>query len=141
MSFVLHPFVDGKRRNAYPRQAEMIGAVEVSCLRPRIRTNRQPELLCGRLHRRIKRRPLRARNFHFLWRAQRLHIVIIQIQRNLSRRNRRMLSQILRSQQSLLFRRDRSKQNRAPRLLRRRPKGARQLQQDAAARRIVDQRH
>src|ERR1700686_3556084 len=64
--------------------------------------------------------------------SERLHVVVIQIQRNLSRRNRRMLSQILRSQQSLLLGRNRRKQNRTVRFLRRSSKRPRQLNQNAA---------
>src|SRR5258706_7399387 len=59
VTFELHPFVDRERRNAYARQAEMIGAVEVSSLGTRIWTNRQPEFFRSRLHPRIECRSFR----------------------------------------------------------------------------------
>src|SRR5208283_805002 len=99
----LHSFIDRERRNAHPRHAEMIRSVEMPRLRQRIRSNRQPELLRRSLYPGIKRSPLRPRNLNILRSSQRLHVVVIQIQRNLPRRNRRMLSQILRPQQPLLL--------------------------------------
>src|ERR1700678_581741 len=60
VTFELHSFVHRERWDANARQAEVIGAVEVTRLRARIRTNRQAEFFRGRLHPRIERCPLRS---------------------------------------------------------------------------------
>src|ERR1700688_3556901 len=55
VTFELHSFIDRKRRNTHARQTEMIGAIKMSGLGPRIGTNRQPELFRRCLHPRIER--------------------------------------------------------------------------------------
>ena len=94
----------------------MIGAVEVTGLGTRIGADRQTKFFRRRLNLRIKIRALGAGDFDFLRRSQWLHIVVVQIERDLSRRNWRMLAQILRAQQALFFGRHRSEQNRTTRL-------------------------
>ena len=116
--FIFHALIDRERGNPDARQAEVIGAIIVSGLGMGIRTNGQPKFLRHGLHHGIKRSPLRSGNFHFLRRAERRHVVIVEVEADLAGRNRRMLAQIFRSQQTLLFRRNRSKQNRPPRFLR-----------------------
>src|SRR5579859_1020848 len=115
MSSKLHPFVDRKRGNPNPRQAEMIGAVEVSRLGPDIWPDGQPKLLRRGLNKRIETGSLRARNLYVLRCAQGFYIVVIQVQGNLAGRDRRMLGKVLRAEQSLLFRRYSRKQDRSPR--------------------------
>src|SRR5579862_6077293 len=94
----LHSLIDGKRWNAYPRQAEMIGTVKVSSLRTGVRANVQAKFFGGRLHPGIKRSSLRSSNLNFFRSADRLHVIVIKVERDLSRRKRRMLPQKLRSQ-------------------------------------------
>ena len=111
VSLELHAFADREGRDADAGQTEMVGAVEVSGLGARIGTDRQPEFLRGGLHRRIEVGALRAGDLHFFGRSQRLHVVVIQIQSDLSGGNWRMFAQILRAQQSLLLGRDRGEQD------------------------------
>src|SRR5579864_7493345 len=77
VAFELHAFVDREGWNAYPRQAEMIGTVEVAGFRPRISTNRKAEVLGNGFDCRIERGSLRARNLNFLRRTERLHVVVV----------------------------------------------------------------
>src|ERR1700684_142731 len=92
MTFVLHSFVNREGWNANPRQTEMIGPVEVPGLGPRIGPNGQTQLFGHCLNRGIKRCPLGTGYFYFFRRAQRLDIVIIQIERDLPRRDRGMFA-------------------------------------------------
>src|SRR6266849_139205 len=137
VSRVLDAFIDRKRRHAHARQAEMIGTVVMAGLRARIGPDRKAKVPRRRLHHRIKRRPLRAADFHFFRRPNWRHIVKIQIHHDLSRRHRRMFSQVLRSEQALLLRPHRCDQNRSRRRHRHGAPHARQFQQDSATRRIV----
>ena len=66
MPLVLHPFINRERRNSHTRQAEVIGTVVVSGLRPRVGTNGQPEFLRQGLDGRIERGALGARDLYFL---------------------------------------------------------------------------
>src|SRR5258708_23004607 len=116
MALELHAFIDREPSAPDPCHTEMIGAIIVSRLRPRIRTHRQPEFFRRRHNHRVKRSPLRPRNLHLLRRSQRLHAIVGKIQRNLPRRNRRMLPQILRPEQPLLLPRHPRKNNPTPRL-------------------------
>src|ERR1051326_1747985 len=78
MSLELHAFIDGEGWHAFARQTEMIGAVKMPSLGAGIRTNRQAKFFCGGLDHGKEAGPLSARDLHFFWRAQGLHIVIVQ---------------------------------------------------------------
>ena len=58
VAFELHAFIDGEGRDSHPREAEVVGSVEVSGLGAGIWTDRQAEFDCGRLHCGIERRAL-----------------------------------------------------------------------------------
>src|SRR5882762_349825 len=92
MARKLDAFIDRKRRHAHPRQTELIRTVVMSRLRARIRPDGQMKIRGRGLYQRIERRPLRAADFHLFRRAQRRHIIKIQIHHDLPRRHRRMFS-------------------------------------------------
>src|SRR6266851_9629800 len=129
----LHPLIDGKRWDADAREAEVIGAVVMSGFGARVRTNLKAEILSSRLHRGIKRGALGSGNLDFFGRAERPHVVIVEIERNLARRNRGMLTQIFGAQQALFFGGDRDEEDRTARLLLGVCVGASDFHQDAAA--------
>ena len=102
VAFELHPFIDGKRWNADAREAEVIGAVIMSGFGTRVGTNLEAEILRGRLYRGIKR--VRSAPETSLLRASRAAArLVIEIERNLARRNRGMFAEIFGAEQSLFF--------------------------------------
>src|SRR5208282_942662 len=77
----LHSFVDGKRRNANAREAEMIGAVVMSGFGARVGTIPEAEILRRCQHRGIKRGSLGSGNLDFFGRAKRHDVVVIEVER------------------------------------------------------------
>ena len=80
-------------------------------LRARIGPDLQPKFLSCGLYDRVESRALRAGNLNFFGHTQRLHVVVVQIESDLSSRNRRMLAEIFGPEQTLLLGGDRSKNN------------------------------
>ena len=115
----------------------MIGTVEMTGFGVRIGTNGEPKVLGSRFDDPIETGALRARDLDFFGRSQRRQVIVIQIERDSSGRKGRMLAEVLRPQQALLFACHRGKQDRAARLLRTLAKGPRQFEQHAAPGRIV----
>src|SRR5258708_38351434 len=111
VAFVLQDFADGKRRNAYAGQAEMVGAVVVPGFGTRIRSNRQVKCFCHRLHYWIKRGALRPAYFYFFGITNWCERIIIQVEGNFRGGNGGMLAQVFGAQQPLLFRADGGKEN------------------------------
>src|SRR5258707_3579712 len=73
MALELHAFIDRERWDPDPCQTEVIGAIIVSRLRPRLRTNRQPVFI-RRLHSHpVKRSRLGPRHLHLLRSTQCLY--------------------------------------------------------------------
>src|SRR5437870_2841320 len=102
MSFELFALVYRKSRHANAREAEMIRTVVMAGFRMRVRLDCEAKLFRGGFDHRIERGALRSGHFHFFRLANRSEAVIIQVERNLCPRNRRMLAEILRAEQALL---------------------------------------
>src|SRR5215472_16857073 len=99
---------DGDRRCADAGEAEMIGAVVVTSTRKLVGLNRQVKGFCCLLYFRIEVRALGPADIRCGGNADRVQHVIVQVERDLRRGNRRMHAQPLRAEQSLLFSGDRS---------------------------------
>src|ERR1017187_6788440 len=90
MTLVLVTFAKRERRYSRARKAEVIGPIIMSCAGLRIRHNRQAKLFGGTFDRGIERGALGARYVDLLRHSERGQVVIVQVERNLLRRNRRM---------------------------------------------------
>src|SRR5579864_9720531 len=82
VSFVLQALVDRKGRNANPREAEMIGTVEMTGFGMRVGTNGEPKVLGSRFDNPIETGALRARDLDFFGRPKRRQIIVVQIERD-----------------------------------------------------------
>src|SRR5579862_5875389 len=111
----------------------MIGAVELSSFGACVGTNRQAELFGRCFYRWKKCGSLCSGDFDFFGGSKRLHVVVVQIQRNFSCWDRWMFAEIFRSEQALFFGGDGGKKNGASRPLSRRAIGSCQLEQNAAS--------
>src|SRR5271166_3670789 len=134
---ILVALVDGKRRNAGARKAEVVGAIVMSGFGTSVGNDLETELMRRALDRRIERGALGARDVHLFRNAERWNVVKVERQRDVPRRQRRMLAEILRAEQPLLFRSDRGEVNTPLRRLLRRGVSARDLQQDGDAGGVV----
>src|ERR1700721_1937354 len=112
VSLIFCALVHRESRNAHACQTEVVGAVVVSGLGARIRTNLQAKRSCHGLDRRIKGGALRSRNLHLLGRAERRSVIIVEVKTDFFSRNRRMLATLFRAQQTLLLGGHRGKKNR-----------------------------
>src|SRR5258708_28158083 len=109
VAFVFQAFADGKRRNAYAGQTEMVGAVVVPGFGTRIRSNRQVKCFCHRLHYWIKRGALRPAYFYLFGITNWCERIIIQVEGTFRGGNGGVLAHEFGAQQPLLLRGDRVK--------------------------------
>ena len=137
MALILGAFVDGERRHAGAREAEVVGAVVMSRAGLRVGHDLEAEVLGGAFDRGIERGALSARNVHFFGHAQRRNVIVVQVEGDFLGRNRRMLAEEFGAAQTLLLGGDRGEVDGALRLLLGRSEDARDFQQDAAAGGVV----
>src|SRR5882724_1811147 len=101
MAFELEAFADRESRNADAAQAEVVGAVIVPRLWMRVGLYGEVELFSDFFHFRIKRRSLRAADFHFFGNTDGRKRVVIQINDRLRGQLVEMLAQIFGAEQAL----------------------------------------
>src|SRR5450755_1629715 len=99
----LDSLIHGERRNSDTSQAEVIGAVVVPGFGKGISADLKAEVSRSRKDYPIECGPLCARNFHLLGCPKRLDVVVVKVERNFASRDRRMLPQVFRTEQPLLF--------------------------------------